>query len=72
MNAILDGAIQAIGAYDGPGGYTFDVQLTMGGTIYMLDSASGVFSREKDGAAVISKLDKQGLDEVCLWCGIPA
>lgn len=46
-----------------PSGETasFDVRIQIGETVYQLESATGYFSREKDGQILYGTLDEQGL-----------
>ena len=40
---------------------SFDVRIQIGETVYQLESATGYFSREKDGQILYGTLDEQGL-----------
>ena len=53
------------GPLDSQGKYEFDLQFAMGGTIYQIESASGIFSREADETTSVYQLEPNWL-YICL------
>ena len=57
MRHILDGTILTNGTYTNTEEQDYNIEIVIGSTIYMIDSSSGYFSRERNGDTVISKLE---------------
>ena len=57
MQFVLDGVILIVGTDVNEEEPDFDVRVTIGNTVYMIDSSSGHFSRERNGETVYSKLE---------------
>ena len=62
---ILEGTAATAEPLNSQGKYEFDLQFTMGGTIYQIESASGIFSREADGTTSVYQLEPNWL-YICL------
>lgn len=67
---ILDGSADWYGVYDGPDEYKFDAKVVIGKSTYMIDSVTGIFSREQDRITNIFRVPEMWLDNLLFICGI--
>lgn len=67
---VLDGTLGASGSAAGDAAAEYDLQFTIGRTVYLIDSAAGYFSREMDGVLLYGRLESTWLRPVLIRLGV--
>ena len=57
LKNILDGTAKTSDTYKGSGDYVYDLQLTIGETVYQINATTGVFSKKQNGETAIYVLE---------------
>lgn len=67
VQAAMDRTIATAEPYEGDD-YSFDLRITVGDSVYLLDRTNGVFSRERNGETVLYQLEEKLLKRVLTYC----
>ena len=69
IKALLDGAVYTVGTFDSPPDTTYNVQIIIGETIYIIDTDFGYFSRERDGEIQFSQ-QREWIGMIRAWLNL--